>query len=96
MDDKQIVKLYFERNEEGIRQTSLKYGVRLRKIANGILKNYEEAEECENDTYLQAWNLIPPNDPSEYFVPVLAKCIRQMCFVIWKKKQSKERYVQYV
>ncbi len=96
LDDKQIVNLYFERNEEGIRQTSLKYGVRLRNIANGILNNHEEAEECENDTYLQAWNLIPPNDPSEYFFPFLAKTIRHICLDICKKRQSKKRYVQYV
>jgi len=42
LNDKQIVNLYFERNEEGIKQTSLKYGMRLRNIAKGILNNYNE------------------------------------------------------
>lgn len=90
LNDKQIVNLYFERNEEGIRQTSLKYGFRLRNIAKGILNNDEEAEECENNTYIQAWNLIPPNDPSDYFFPFLAKIIRHICLDVCKKTGQKK------
>lgn len=90
LDDKQIVNLYFERNEEGIRQTLLKYGIRLRNIANGILNNYEEAEECENNTYIQAWNLISPNDPSEYFFLFWQKPLDIFAW-IYVKKTIKEK-----
>ena len=96
MNDKQIVGLYFERDEEAIRQTSLKYGVRIRNIAQGILNDHDDAMECENDTYIQAWRLIPPNDPSEYLFPFLAKITRHLCLDVCRKRHSKKRYVQYI
>ncbi len=90
MNDKQIVGLYFERDEEAIRQTSLKYGVRIRNIAQGILNDHDDAMECENDTYIQAWRLIPPNDPSEYLFPFLAKITRHLCLDVCRKRHSKK------
>ena len=91
MNDKQIVGLYFERDEEAIRQTSLKYGVRIRNIAQGILNDHDDAMECENDTYIQAWRLIPPNDPSEYLFPFLAKITRHLCLDVCRKRHSKKK-----
>ena len=64
MDDKSIIELYWQRNEEAIRQTQLKYGRYCYAIAHNILRSREDAEECENDTYLDAWNSIPPERPS--------------------------------
>ena len=64
MDDKQIVDLYWERSETAISETSKKYGKYCRYIAFNILRNDENSEECVNDTYLRAWNSIPPNRPS--------------------------------
>lgn len=61
MDDSKIVELYLSRNESAISQTAQKYGLKLRRIADSILNNMASAEECENDTYLEAWNRIPPN-----------------------------------
>lgn len=63
MDDKEIVDLYLARNETAISETAKKYGRMLKSIAYSILKNHSDSEECENDTYLAAWNSIPPQIP---------------------------------
>ena len=52
MEDEQIISLYFDRNEEAIRQTDIKYGALRYKIANNILNSPTDSEECVNDTYL--------------------------------------------
>ncbi len=64
MDDKQIVDLYWERSETAISETAKKYGKYCRYIAFNILHNDEDSKECVNDTYLRAWNNIPPHRPS--------------------------------
>lgn len=64
MDDSRIIELYWERSEAAITETSLKYGAYCRCIAYGILNNKEDAEECLNDTYLKAWNAMPPHRPN--------------------------------
>lgn len=64
MEDSRIIELFFERNEAALREVSEKYGAYCAAIARGILKNNEEAEECLNDTYLSAWNSIPPKKPT--------------------------------
>ena len=61
MDDAQIVQLYWDRNEQAIHATSDKYGDYCTSIAKNILGNQEDAEECVNDTYLNAWNAMPPS-----------------------------------
>ena len=63
MEDNLIIELYFQRTEQAIDETRLKYSRLLRSIALNILKNMEDAEECENDTYLKTWNSIPPERP---------------------------------
>ena len=67
MEDEKIIDLYFERNESAVAETALKYGRMLRAIAYGILKNHQDSEECENDTYHVAWNKIPPERPSYFW-----------------------------
>ena len=62
MDDNKIVDLFLLRDESAIKLTAEKFGSRLRSLAYGIVKDRQTAEECENDTYLKAWNSIPPND----------------------------------
>ena len=54
MDDRSIVALYLRRDETAIRQTTEKYGSRLRTLAYGIVNDLQTAEECENDTYMEA------------------------------------------
>lgn len=63
MDDSEILKLYFERNELAIAKTAEKYGSYCYYIAYSILSDNCESEECVNDTYLSAWNSIPPKHP---------------------------------
>ena len=63
MEDKDIIWLYLERSEEAISETARKFGGLLSRIAFGILRSREDAEECVNDTYMKAWNSIPPSEP---------------------------------
>ena len=63
MDDRQIIRLFFERSEQAITELSRKYGDLCFKVADNILNDPQDAEECVNDTYLRAWNAIPPEQP---------------------------------
>ena len=63
MQDKDIIDLYFARNEQAIAESSDKYGYYCTSIAQNILHNMQDAEECVNDTWLRAWNSIPPARP---------------------------------
>lgn len=63
MDDKSIVRLFWERSEQAIAETAKKYGKYCRYIASRLLGNDQDAEEVENDTYLRLWNSIPPHEP---------------------------------
>ena len=64
MDDQQIVSLYWQRDEAAIRETEIKYDRYLTKIAYNILYDTEDSRESVNDTYLAAWNSIPPQKPN--------------------------------
>ncbi len=72
MDDSKIIELFYERSEQAIVELSKKYGDTCHKIAVNILKNDLDAQECVNDTYLGAWNTIPPQKPN----PLLAYICR--------------------
>ncbi len=63
MEDTKIIELFFERSEYAIKELSQKYGKLCNSIAYNILYNKEDAEECENDTYLKTWQSIPPQKP---------------------------------
>ena len=78
MDDNRIVELYLQRDEDAIGQTAEKYGSRLRALAQGITGDRGTAEECENDTYMEAWNTIPPHEPRTYLYPFLARITRHL------------------
>lgn len=67
MNDNQIIELFFTRNEDAIQQTAYKYGTRLTGLAANIVRNNEDAQECVNDTYLKAWDTIPPTKPDHFF-----------------------------
>ena len=64
MDDKSIVDLYWARSENAIHETSIKYGKYCYAIAFNILNDSEDAAEMLNDTYMGAWNSMPPNRPA--------------------------------
>ena len=76
MDDERIVELYLLGDEGAISQSAAKYGSRLRSLAYGIVRDTQTAEECENDTYMQAWNSIPPHEPRTYLYAFLARITR--------------------
>lgn len=78
MDDEKIVGLYLLRNESAIRETASKYGGRLRMLSFRIVEDRQTAEECENDTYLSAWNAIPPHEPKSYLYAFLARITRHL------------------
>lgn len=68
MEDKKIIDLYWNRDEEAIKETSAKYGRLCAYIANNILASHEDSEECVNDTYLALWNSIPEKRPNRFSV----------------------------
>jgi RNA polymerase sigma-70 factor (ECF subfamily) len=90
MDDSRIIKLYEERNELAISATSQKYGSYCFSIANKILENVEDADECVNDTWLKAWNLIPPQIPT-YLNLFLAKIVRNLSFDKYRREHALKR-----
>jgi RNA polymerase sigma-70 factor (ECF subfamily) len=63
MTDLEITALYLQRSETAILESQSKYGALIRRIIGGILQSAEDIEECENDTYLSAWQNIPPSQP---------------------------------
>ena len=79
MEDEQIIDLYFQRSEDAIRQTEAAHGHKLYTLSYRILRNQEDAEESVSDTYLKAWETIPPTRPT-YFYAYLAKICRFICF----------------
>jgi RNA polymerase sigma-70 factor (ECF subfamily) len=90
MEDSRIVEMYWERNEAAISQTQEKYGNYLSKIAYNILADIEDSKESVNDTYLRAWNSIPPHKPVRLSA-FLAKITRQISIDIYSKKAAKKR-----
>ena len=78
LNDEKIVELYLLRDETAIKETKDKYHNRLIALAYGIVNDEQTAEECENDTYIKAWNTIPPNEPRRYLYPFLARITRHI------------------
>ena len=90
MEDIQIVTLYFERNESAISESDLKYGKILRSLSFSYLSSREDAEECVNDTYLDAWNTIPPQHPI-YLGAYLSKITRRISIDRFRHNHSAKR-----
>lgn len=79
MEDHQIVELFWNRSEDAVAAAAEKYGQYCHKIAFNILANSEDSEECVNDTYLRAWNAIPPHRP-ENLATFLGKITRNLAY----------------
>lgn len=90
MEDKQILDLYWERSENAITETATKYGKYCHYIAYNILQDKEDSEECVNDTYLKAWNVIPPHRPNRLST-FLGKITRNLSLDKYKEKHTKKR-----
>lgn len=65
MEDNQIIQLYFDRSEDAVCQTAVKYGQYCHTIAYNILHNFEDSEACVNETYWKAWGIIPLQRPKK-------------------------------
>ena len=90
MEDFKIIELFFERNENAISETERKYGRYLSKIAYNILFNFEDSKECVNDTYMKAWNTIPPQQP-KVLSTFLGKITRRLAIDVFRKKHAEKR-----
>ena len=90
MDDKDILNLYFARDEQALGKTADKYGTYCMSIAYGILGDKSDSEECVNDTYLRAWNSIPPNRP-ESLRTYLGKLTRNLAYDVFRKHSATRR-----
>lgn len=90
MEDKKIVELYWERSETAIAQTQDKYGRYCHCIAYNILYSNEDAEECVNDTYLRAWDSMPPHRP-ERLSAFLGKITRNLALDRYDRARAQKR-----
>lgn len=90
MEDARIVDLYWARSERAIGETSTKYGKYCYSIAYGILTNAEDADESVNDTYLDAWNAMPPHRPS-ILSTFLGKITRRLSIDKWRIRNAGKR-----
>ena len=90
MDDRNIVELYWQRDEEALQQTQAKYGAYLAKVSYNILSNYEDSQECVNDTYLAAWNSMPVHRP-KILCTYLSKITRQLSIDVFRKRNAEKR-----
>ena len=90
MDDQDIIRLFFNREESAISETDLKYGKKLFRFAMNLLTCREDAEECRNDTYLETWNTIPPNRPVNFLAYLMRIC-RCDAFDRIEQKTAKKR-----
>lgn len=90
MEDSQIVNLYWQRSEQAISETEVKYGSYCHKIATNILENSEDSEECVSDTWLSAWNSMPKNRPAK-LLPYLGRICRNHALDILKGRTRIKR-----
>lgn len=90
MEDEEIVSLYWERSETAIQETAGKYGRYCHAIAYNILHSHEDSEECVNDTYMRAWNSMPPNRP-QALKTFLGRIARNLSLDRYEKLTAKKR-----
>ena len=91
MDDRQIIDLYFARDEQAIAETEQKYGGFCWRIAMNVLGVREDAEECVSDTYLSAWDRIPPTIPQS-LKAFLGRIVRNLSISRFRAMRAKKRY----
>lgn len=90
MEDKNIVDLYWNRDEKAITETAKKYGKYCYSIAFNILANTEDTEESVNSTYLNAWNSMPPHRPANLST-FIGKITRYISLNKWREKRTQKR-----
>ncbi len=90
MDDSRIIELYFSRDNSAISETKQKYGRLLYSVSYNILNSREDAEECESDTYMAAWDQIPPTKP-QVLSAFLSRITRNLSFKKLKAQNAQKR-----
>ena len=90
VDDKSIIELFFNRDEDAIKEADAVYGARLKRVSYGITGDRRDAEECVNDAYLSAWNKIPPENPSNLFA-YLCETVRRASLTKYRYNTSAKR-----
>ncbi len=94
MSDKEIIDLYLNRSQQAIAETKVKYGSYCKAIARNILSNYSDVEECENDTYLAIWNVIPPQIPRKFSI-FLGRITRNIALDKYGYNTAKKRNSEF-
>ena len=95
MEDAKIIALFFERNEQAVKETDTAYGRKLYVLSNNILNNREDAEESVSDTYMETWKTIPPKRP-KYFYAFLASICRNLSLNRLDWKMAAKRNAEVV
>jgi RNA polymerase sigma-70 factor (ECF subfamily) len=90
VEDSEIIALYFERSENAIRETRVKYARYCNRIAMNILRNEQDAEECVSDALLRVWNSIPPSRP-ERFTAYIGKLTRNLSLNRLEARNAEKR-----
>ena len=90
MTDAEIISLFWDRDQTAITQSANQYGGYCYFIANSILKDKEDSEECLNDTWLRAWGSIPPQRPNRLSL-FLGRITRNLAFDKYKMRKAQKR-----
>lgn len=90
MEDQQIIDLYWARSQQAVVETERKYAPYCRQVAYQILRSAQDADECVNDTWLRAWNAIPPQRPVR-LQAYLARLTRNLSLDRLDQRQAKKR-----
>lgn len=94
MDDSKIIELFFERSEQAIIELSNKYGAICSKVADNILNNRLDSEECVNDAYLGVWNTIPPQRPNP-LLSYVCRIVRNLALKKYHENTAQKRNSYY-
>ena len=94
IDDERIIDLFFERDQQGIRELDIKYGKICHSLSYNIVNSRQDAEECVNDAYSGAWNAIPPVRPNP-LLSYIVKIVRNISLKIYWKKEAAKRSGSY-
>lgn len=95
MEDNAIIALFFQRNQDAIRETDLKYGKKLTRLSVNITGSELDSEECVNDTYLATWEQIPPTKP-ENFSAYLCRIVRNLSYKVFRRSKAQKRNADMV
>ncbi len=95
LEDNEIVEMYFMRDQQAITQTDLKYGALCCSISVRIVSDSRDAEECVSDTYMHAWNSIPPQRPQS-LAAFLGRIVRNLSLDCYRRKNAQKRSCECV